>query len=64
MKDKNKDKVYREVLGEPTINKKELNKENELFLNTVDSEEQRKILFNKICRIEKTVYFIASIVVL
>ena len=59
MKKNKKDKVYSEsFLGEPSINTKELEKENESFLNSKDSREQTKILYKKVCRIEKTVYFI------
>lgn len=59
MKENKKDKVYSEnFLGEPSINTKELEKENESFLNSKDTKEQREILYKKVCRIEKTGYFI------
>ena len=54
-----KDKVYSEVLGEPSIDKKELEKENSRFLkDSTDEIESRKILYNKVMRIEKMVYFL------
>lgn len=56
-----KDSVYGEsnITGIPTINKKELEKENDYLLKDTTSElEQRKILFDKVIRIEKMVYFI------
>ncbi len=54
-----KDKVYKEFLGEPNINKKELNKENEVFMSDETSKkEQTRILNQKIQRIEKMVYYI------
>ena len=57
----NKDKVYKEFLGEPNINKKELKKENEIFMNEDTSKkEQNKILNQKIQRIEKMVYYITA----
>ena len=44
-----KDKVYSEVLGEPSIDKKELEKENSRFLkDSTDEIESRKILYNKV----------------
>lgn len=56
MKD-NKDKVYSEFLGDPSINKKELAKENEKFLEgNLSDAEQAKILHTKITRIEKIAY--------
>ena len=45
----NKDKVYKEFLGEPSINKKELAKENEVLMNdSTSAKEQNKILNQKI----------------
>ena len=58
-----KDKVYKEILGEPSINKNELKKENEVFTNDeISKKEQTRILNQKIQRIEKTVYYIAATV--
>ena len=55
------DKVFKEskFSGEPSVNRKELEKENNLFLdNSTEELEQRKILYNKVVRIEKTVYYL------
>jgi len=58
MEEKN-DKVYKEFLGEPNINKKELKKENEVLMSDETSKkEQTKILNQKIQRIEKMVYYL------
>lgn len=56
-KDKEKS-VYSEHWGEPKIDKKELEKENEKFLGEGTNAEQKKILYNKVMRIEKMVYFL------
>ena len=54
-----KDKVYKEFLGEPKMNKKELKKENEVLMSDETSKkEQTKILNQKIQRIEKMVYYL------
>ena len=56
-----KDKVYKEFLGEPHMNKKELRSENEKFMSDETSKkEQDKILNQKIQRIEKMVYYISG----
>ena len=57
---KEKDSVYKEFLGEPHINKKELKKENEVFLsNENDDAVQRRILYKKVSRMEKMIYFVS-----
>ncbi len=61
--EKKKDKVYRETLGVPEANKDELKKENEIFLNDdTKAADQRKILYNKISRIEQMLYFVTGVV--
>lgn len=53
------DKVYKEKFGEPHIDKKELDKENEIFLSKdTYAADQKAILYAKVSRIEKMVYFI------
>lgn len=56
-KDKEKP-VYSEHWGEPKLDKKELEKENEKFLGEGTNAEQKMILYNKVIRIEKMVYFL------
>ena len=56
-KDKEKP-VYSEHWGEPKLDKKELEKENEKFLGEGTNAEQKMILYNKVMRIEKMVYFL------
>lgn len=57
-------KVYKEsFLGEPSIDKKALEEENKRFLdNDTKSNEKLNILFNKVMRIEKSIYFLITIV--
>lgn len=64
MKDEKKDKVYSEFLGIPNINTKKLKKENEEFLDNTDSNSLRSdILYKKIIRIEKMLYFLCGLVI-
>ena len=62
MKKNTEKDIYNEsVLGEPEINKKALKKENDEFLKSdTKYDEKMDILFNKIVRIEKAVYYLVT----
>lgn len=65
MKETLKDDVYRETLGLPDYNEKELRKENDRLLSSeTKKNEKEEIIYRKISRIEKMCYAVLTILII